>query len=49
MVVRNIPAMVGEKWIDSDTSERLESLVESVREKDVIVETIQYDDIQRVL
>ena len=51
VVVRNVPAMVcnqcASDWIDDETSERLESLVESAREKHTMVEITQYDDLAK--
>ncbi len=51
VVVRNVPALVcdqcGSDWLDDETSERLEILVETARKNHAMVEITQYEDLQR--
>jgi len=51
VVVRDVPALVcdqcGSDWIDDDTAEQLETLVDNAKKNHAMVEITQYDDIAK--
>ncbi len=51
VVVRDVPALVcdqcGSDWIDDDTAEQLELLVDNAKKNHAMVEITQYDDIAK--
>ena len=51
VVVRNVPALVcnqcGSDWIDDDTAQHLETVVETARKNHAMVEITQYEDLAK--
>lgn len=51
VIVRNVPALVcdqcGSDWIDDETAEQLEVLVNDAKKNHAMVEITQYEDIQK--
>jgi YgiT-type zinc finger domain-containing protein len=51
VVVRQVPARVcaqcGEEWIDSETAQKLETIVERVRSQHNEVEVLQYKEVAK--
>jgi len=52
VVVRGVPALVcdvcGESWLEDETAQALEKIVDDIRHKHSVVEVLNWPDIERL-